>query len=120
MANQYKDDPRQALFLKAYLDPKSDTFSNALQSGLKVGYSQEYSESILSMGLDWLSESLGKYNIDRIVEKAKRNLDELLDNEDARVRADITKFVSKTKGGFSEKTETEHTGEIVVRLARRK
>ena len=40
--NQYKPDPRQALFLKHYLDPKSPTFSNALQSALKAGYEQEY------------------------------------------------------------------------------
>lgn len=74
--NQYQVDPRQALFLKYYLDPKSDTFSNGLQSGLKAGYSQEYSETILSQDLDWLSENL---KAERMVNKAERNLEEALD-----------------------------------------
>ena len=42
-------DPRQTAFLTYYLDPKSETFSNALQSGLKAGYKQEYAENILNI-----------------------------------------------------------------------
>ena len=30
--------PQQKLFLANYLNPKSETFSNALQSALKAGY----------------------------------------------------------------------------------
>jgi len=45
-------DPRQALFLAHYLNPKSDTFSNAYQSGIKAGYSEEYSKVILSKDID--------------------------------------------------------------------
>ena len=45
-------DPRQASFLAYYLNPKSDTFSNALQSGIKAGYSEEYSKVILSKDID--------------------------------------------------------------------
>ena len=45
-------DPRQSLFLQYYLDPKSKTFSNALQSGIRAGYSAEYSQSILCKDLD--------------------------------------------------------------------
>lgn len=74
--NQWTADPRQQLFLKSYLDPKSSTWGNALQSGLKAGYSQEYSESITSQMPDWLAESLGK---NKIVQKAERNLDMALD-----------------------------------------
>lgn len=64
--------PQQEKFLAAYTNPKSDTFSNALQSALKAGYSQEYSESITHQLPNWLSESLGKQ---KIVQKAERNLD---------------------------------------------
>ena len=39
--------PQQELFLKYYLDPKSATFSNGLQSALKAGYAPEYAENIL-------------------------------------------------------------------------
>ncbi len=116
MANQYKADPRQALFLKGYLDPKSKTFSNALQSALAAGYEREYAEVIVSRDLDWVSEAVSKFNEDRLVEKAKRNVDALLDDEDSRIKADMTKFMLKNKGGYSEKQELEHTGEVVVRL----
>lgn len=106
MANQYEVDPRQALFLKYYLDPKSETFSNALQSALKAGYSQEYSETILSQDLDWLSENLRS---DVMLKKAEKNLEKLMDSEDERVQADISKFVSSRLGKkkWSERQEIE-------------
>lgn len=74
--NQWVADPRQQLFLKSYLDPKSPIFGNALQSALKAGYSQEYSENITSQMPDWLSESLGKT---KLVIKAEKNLEMALD-----------------------------------------
>ena len=52
-------DPRQTNFLAYFLDPKSATYSNALQSALKAGYAQEYAESMLYQLPDWLSENLG-------------------------------------------------------------
>lgn len=75
-ANQWVRDPRQQFFLAYYLDPKSPTFSNALQSGLKAGFSQEYSESIMSQMPTWLSEKLGN---NTLLLKAERNLNEMLD-----------------------------------------
>lgn len=68
--------PQQQTFLKHYLDPKSETWGNALQSALKAGYSQEYSESITSKMPDWLAENVGK---SKLVMKAERNLDMALD-----------------------------------------
>lgn len=75
-ANQYVVDPRQATFLSLYLDPKSPTFSNALQSGLKAGFSREYSESLTAQMPDWLSDRLGKLHM---LTKAERNLDEIME-----------------------------------------
>lgn len=69
-------DPRQALFLTLFLDPKSETFSNALQSGLKAGFSQEYSENITHLMPAWLSESIGEM---QMLSKAERNLNTFLD-----------------------------------------
>src|SRR3990167_1641851 len=69
-------DPRQTNFLAYFLDPKSATYSNALQSALKAGYAQEYAESMLYQLPDWLSENLG--DVKRLL-KAERNLDEMLD-----------------------------------------
>lgn len=71
-------DPRQATFLALYLDPKSETFSNVLQSGLKAGFSKEYSENLTSLMPAWLSESIGELNM---LSKAERNLDSMLDLE---------------------------------------
>lgn len=99
-------DPRQIEFLKYYLDPKSKTFSNALQSGLRAGYSQEYSENITYQMPDWLSENLGDL---KLVNKALKNLDELLDGEDNKIRADLTKFTLErlNKKKFSPKSEID-------------
>jgi hypothetical protein len=74
--NQYIPDPRQALFLTYYLDPKSETFSNILQSGIKAGYSREYSENLSSIMPEWLSESIGSMNL---LGKAERVLNKTLD-----------------------------------------
>lgn len=72
-------DPRQSYFLAYYLDPKSKTYANALQSALKAGYAQEYAENILSLMPEWLSEAIGKYRASTMLEKAERNLDEMMD-----------------------------------------
>lgn len=88
--------PQQIKFLDCYTNPKSKTFSNALQSALKVGYKQEYAESITHIMPKWLSENIGD---SRLLNKALRNLDILLDEEkNLNVKADITKFVAKTLG----------------------
>ena len=106
-ANQWVSDPRQEKFLSLYLDPKSPTWSNALQSALRAGYSQEYAESLTAQMPDWLSESLGD-NI--LVQQALHNLKEFLTTGDEKlqsIKADITKFTLKglAKHKFSERTE---------------
>ena len=108
MANQYEVDPRQAEFLKNYLDPKSDTFSNALQSALLAGYSQEYSESITSQMPDWLSEGLGDI---KMLDKVEKNLNEFLDIADDKIRLDATKFVGETVGKAKYSKRQELTGD---------
>lgn len=98
-------DPRQTQFLKFYLDPKSDTYSNALQSALKAGYKQEYAENITTLEPDWLLESIGRRK--RILDKAEKRLENLLDSEDEKVVADLVKHTTKTLGKehYSERTE---------------
>lgn len=79
ITNQYTEpDPRQSLFLAYYLDPKSDSFSNALQSCLKAGYSKEYGENITSIMPKWLSESIGDQEL---LHKAEKRLKQILDFE---------------------------------------
>lgn len=123
--NQTRPDPRQGDFLTRYLDPSSDTFSNATRSAVAAGYSQEYAENILSARLmpEWLSEAIGD---GCFVKKAERNLQDMLDLEilnrgvtkrgevyefddtgKLRVKADITKFVLErlNKKKYSQRTE---------------
>jgi len=111
-------DPRQAVFLQLYLTPSAKYFGNALQSGLKAGYSQEYSENILQEDLKWLkdgiSEILGKPTDKRnLMAKAKKVLAETLDGEDKKLAQDTAKFVAKTDPEFSEKVDMTSGGESV-------
>ena len=110
--------PKQELFLAYYTDPKSETFSNALQSALKAGYAQEYSESITSQLPDWLSESLGDT---RRLKKAEKNLDEVQDivivGEDGKIdaqlvdkRTKVDMFVLERLNKQKYSTRSEHTG----------
>lgn len=99
--------PQQTAFLQAYLDPKSETWGNALQSGIRSGYSQEYSESITYQMPGWLAENLGD---NLLLQKALNNLNEFLSTDDKSlqtVKADLTKFTLKglQKGKWSERKE---------------
>lgn len=76
-ANQFNADPRQANFIANYLDPKSATYSNCLQSALKAGFSQEYAENLLNIMPKWLSESLDISGDMKRLRKAEKNLDEV-------------------------------------------
>ena len=104
-------DPRQAKFLELYLDPQSETFGNAYQSGIKAGYSKEYSENIMSLLPDWLSENIEGAEL---VAQALKNLKEFLKGKDRKIRADMTKFTLErlNKKKFSSKTEIEHSGSV--------
>ncbi len=111
--------PQQELFLERYTNPKSPTFSNALQSALAAGYSQEYSESITHQLPDWLSENLGDL---KRLRKAEKNLDEVQNidiyNEDGKVDAQLVDKRTKVdmfyaerlaKQKYSTRTETDIT-----------
>lgn len=106
--------PQQQEFLKRYIDPKSETFGNALQSALKAGYSQEYSEVITSQMPDWLAEALGK---SKKVAKASNNLDlaleGLLDDPERgakQIQWKATEFTLERLNKQDYSTRTEHTG----------
>lgn len=114
--NAKLQDPRQSIFLKLYLTPNTPYFNNALQSALKAGYSQEYSENILQKDLRWLAEGVAELvgkDIDKknLVLKAKRVLARALDSPDERLAQDTAKFIAKTDIEFSDKQE--HTIRLV-------
>lgn len=111
MASSKMQDPRQLAFLKYYLTPGTDLFNNALQSALKAGYTQEYSENILQKDLKWLADGMlelvGKPTDKKnLVNKAKRVLDRSLDSADEKISQDTAKFIAKTDIEFSDKSET--------------
>lgn len=110
--------PQQELFLAVYTDPRSETFSNAYQSALKAGYSEEYSQNITGQMPEWLSESISDA---RRLKKAEKRLDQILDMEpldeagkpDNPLIANQMKAISLVakgigKGKYSERQE--HTG----------
>lgn len=112
--------PQQATFFKAYTDPKSPTFGNALQSALNAKYSQEYAETITAQMPDWLSENLGKI---KLLQKANKNLemalDGLLDDPEKgakQIQYKATEFVQKglNRQTFGDRQEIEHKGEINI------
>ena len=66
--------PQQELFLSYYTNPKSETFSNASQSAVKAGYSQNYADNITASMPDWLLENIGDM---KRLRKAEKNLEEV-------------------------------------------
>lgn len=112
-ANQYKVDPRQALFLAYYLDPKSDTFSNAYQSAMRAGYEEAYAAQITAKMPEWLGE---KVRDDVMLDKAEKALNEMLEiDEDAeanlkKIKQDTAKFVAERLNKNKWAQRQEHTG----------
>lgn len=70
--------PQQEKFLQYYTDPKSETFSNATQSAIKAGYTQNYADNITALMPDWLLESIGDM---KMLRKAEKRLNQILDLE---------------------------------------
>lgn len=124
-ANQWQLDPRQKVCWDAYVNPKSKTFGNALQSALKAGYTEESAKHITKT--DWFAERTRRLNL---LNKSEKVLDETLDipaidkegRPDAalqRVKLDAAKFVADRLGkdeGYSTKKEIDHTskGEAIT------
>lgn len=76
-ANQWIADPRQQRFLAFYKDPKSPTFSNAKQSAIRAGFTEDYADNILALQPTWLSDAIG--GVSPLLARAERNLQEFLE-----------------------------------------
>lgn len=97
------------MFIVNYMDPDSPTYLNAYRSALKAGYKNEYAENIMFLMPKWLSRQL-EYK-DRVVVKAKKKLEDMLDDArvDKKTQLDAAKFTLKTLGkdeGFTERIES--------------
>jgi hypothetical protein len=122
-ANQYLLDPRQKKCWELYINPKSKTFGNAMQSALEAGYEPATANQITTF--DWF---IGKRRRLNMLEKAEKVLEKALDyktEEDdgkikvdlLRVQTDVAKTVVTTLGkneGYSTRNEvTGKDGEAI-------
>lgn len=114
-ANQYQLDPRQKMCWDFYIDPKSETFSNAYQSSVKAGYNEGYASTITDV--EWFAEKSRTMNM---VDKAERVLNNVLEMDDnftfedpqrLKIQVDVAKFVAERvgKARYSTKVETDIT-----------
>lgn len=122
-ANQFNLDPRQRLCWDLYVNPKSETFGNALQSALRVGYEETYAKSITMT--EWFLEKVRRLNM---LSKAEKVLNEALDlisiSEEGktdsallRIKTDVAKFIASTQGkneGYSTREEVEITDKRIL------
>ena len=69
--------PQRAKFLAMYQDPKSPTYNNAYRTGLAVGFSDNYSKSILFKNSKWLVELGSLFNDEKMLAKAEANFREV-------------------------------------------
>lgn len=123
MAGKKNLDDRQLKFLEYYLNPKSETYTNALQSALRAGFAQEYAESITAKMPEWLAEAVGRN--ERLI-KAEKVFDECLtmetrtvvkkgeieieinDPQLLKIKQDTAKFLAETIGkdkGYTKRGE---------------
>lgn len=114
-ANQYQLDPRQLICWGHYVNPKSDTFSNALQSALKAGYTEQTANQITTEL--WFTERVRRMNLlgkgERVLEQTldMDTFDEKISKHDSsllKIKQDSAKFVASTLGkdeGYSNRTE---------------
>lgn len=109
--------PQQEAFLQAYLDPQSDTFANCTQSGLKAGFTEEYSRNLLSLMPKWLNDNLQDSGL---IAKSLANLSTFIDSDsddtvDKRIKWEATKFtLERLNKKFKQKTEND--GKLVVEV----
>lgn len=111
-----KQDQRVLDFTRYYTDINSPIYQNALQCGLKAGYSREYSENITSLSPKWFKELQG--NIQdmraRLLAKSEKHFEDALsepytteDKDRLKIKHDTAKHVSETigKSAYSKRQE---------------
>lgn len=104
------DDPRKQLFLKAYFDPGSPTFSNGYQSALIAGFGKHYARQIVGKNAQsWIQDFRNNFR-EKIFNKAEIRLWDLMHSGSDKVAADMTKFALQTLGKevYSPRTVEDH------------
>lgn len=116
-------DPRVAIFKTFYLDPTSHTFMNILQSGIRAGYTQQYSENISNRNPGWWRELLESSEARRakMLQRAEQHFESVLDEKPVEKHAIDRKqrtaeFVSERVGKDVYSTRKELTDKGGKRL----
>lgn len=115
--NQWQNSPKQKLFLGFFLNPQSNSFSNAYQSALKAGYSDETAKHITSVPKEWLSERISD---ELMVHKAEIRLYKAIDSNDDKLAIDVSKFITSrlNKKKWSERQEiTAEGGKPIITIS---
>ena len=123
-SDKKKLNKRQIDFLSFYLDPKSGTFSDCKKSALRAGFRMQYAENLTNAMPLWLSEVMEREK--RMVNKAEKNLEAHLDlnirekginPQVLGIKHRASEFVAERLGKkkWSQKNETEHSGEVVMK-----
>jgi len=102
-----KMNPQRIAFKKAYCNPESETFGNIYKSGLAAGFSDEYSKNMGSR-VEWVSSIVKDVELLSIAEENLKMLAK--QDDDIKVKADITKFLASTIGKKRFSTRQELTG----------
>jgi hypothetical protein len=104
------EDPRKSMFLKAYFDPGSPTFSNGYQSALVAGFSRAYARQIVGKNAQSWIQDFRKSFQEKILNKAEIRGWDLMHSTSDKVAADMTKFFLSTLGKdtYSQKTLEDH------------
>ncbi len=114
-ANQFEVDPRQAEFIARYCNPESETFANATQSAIAVGYSKEYAKTITTAN-KWLSENISAGAYPEILRNSTKNLQKFTSEEykeNDKIKLDATKFSLQAlnRDVFGAKVQVHNTNE---------
>jgi len=110
--------PQQELFLERYTNPKSPTFSNAVQSAIEAGYTENYANNITGLMPDWLFDYIGDM---KRLKRAEKNLTEVQeidiiteegkpDPQLIEKRTKVDMFLAERLNKSKYSTRSEHTG----------
>ena len=115
--NKRAIDPRSTIFKQYYIDPQSPTFMNVLQSALRAGYSQEYSESLGYQNPKWFDELMTDKDVERakMLNEAEKGLYEAVtydsdDKERAKMKLQASVYVTERLGKTLYSSRQEVTG----------
>jgi hypothetical protein len=102
--------PKQLTVIKNYLDPHSKTFGNWSRSMLAAGYKAGTARHQQL----WMQNGLASR--ESLLIKAEKNLDNLLDSSNDRVRLDVSKFIAERigKSFYAQRSESISRNENVV------